>query len=94
MMMKYHNSPASSTAQIETQSQQTHSPEFIDYKEMRSLFGISRALAYRLTEQGLIKSVTLRKPGAIRGKRLWVVDSVRDYLLRCIDQRSIKSLAH
>ena len=60
------------------------SPEFIDSKGLRAIFGISRSHAYRLADEGLIKSSSLRPKGAIKGKRLWVVESVRNYLNSCI----------
>ena len=62
----------------------SQSPEFIDSKGLRSIFGLSRSHGYRLAEAGHIKSVCLRMPGAIKGKRLWVADSVRSYLNSCI----------
>jgi predicted DNA-binding transcriptional regulator AlpA len=62
----------------------SQSPEFIDAKGLRSIFGLSRSHGYRLVEAGHIKSVSLRMPGAIKGKRLWVADSVRAYLGSCI----------
>ena len=43
-------------------------------------FGMSRSLAYVLTQEGLIQSVSIRPPGALRGKRLWRVSSIRRYL--------------
>lgn len=55
-------------------------PEFVDSKGLRALFGISRAQGYELTNQGKIRSVCLRKPGAVRGKRLWDCASVRAFL--------------
>jgi hypothetical protein len=41
---------------------------------------MSRSLAYVLAQAGLIQSVSIRRPGAERGKRLWRVSSVRRYL--------------
>ena len=55
-------------------------PEFVDYKGLRTLFGISRSHGYQLADEGLVKTVCLRKPGALRGKRLWQCQSVREYL--------------
>lgn len=59
-------------------------PEFIDYKGLRGLFSISRSHGYDLAYRGLVRTVCLRKPGAIRGKRLWEVASVRTYLNSCV----------
>ena len=55
-------------------------PEFCDFRGLDRLFGIKRSLGYQLLADGLIKSVSLRRRGQIRGKRLFSVDSVRAYL--------------
>ena len=55
-------------------------PEYVDSHGLKAGFGISRSLAYVLTQAGLIQSVSIRRPGADRGKRLWRVSSVRRYL--------------
>jgi hypothetical protein len=55
-------------------------PEFVDLDGLRRGFGIKRSLAYQLLADGLIKGVSLRRRGAVRGKRLFSVDSVRAYL--------------
>ena len=55
-------------------------PEFVDVAGLRRLFGIKRSLAYVLLNEGSIKSVSLRRRGAVRGKRLFSVDSVRAFL--------------
>lgn len=55
-------------------------PEFVDSKGLKGGFGISRSLGYLLTQEGHIQSVSIRRPGALRGKRLWRVASVRRYL--------------
>ena len=61
--------------------------EFVDARGLKANFGIGRSLGYNLADAGLVKTVCLRKPGATRGKRLWVAESVRAYLLANIDQR-------
>ena len=61
----------------------TASPEFVDAKGLRSLFGISRAHGYLLADEGKVKSVCIRRPGAVRGKRLWDCASVRAFLNQC-----------
>ena len=63
-------------------------PEFVDSKGLRTLFGISRSHGYHLADSGAVKTVCLRKPGALRGKRLWECQSVREHLRTNIDQRS------
>jgi hypothetical protein len=55
-------------------------PEFVDFEGLRQGFGIKRSLAYQLLSEGLIRGVSLRRRGALRGKRLFSVDSVRAYL--------------
>jgi hypothetical protein len=52
---------------------------------MRQMFGISRTAAYDLINDGLIKSVSLRRKGRARGRRLYDVASVRAYLMGCYD---------
>jgi hypothetical protein len=55
-------------------------PEFVDCKGLEAGWGIKRSLAYQLLADGKIKGVSLRRRGALRGKRLFSVDSVRSYL--------------
>jgi hypothetical protein len=64
----------------------TSSPEFVDHKGLRSLFGLSRAHAYLLAGEGKIRSVCIRRPGAIRGKRLFCCQSIRAFLASCVDE--------
>jgi hypothetical protein len=42
--------------------------EFCGHKEARALFGISRSHLYRLHDEGLIRSVSLRTRGRLRAK--------------------------
>ena len=55
-------------------------PEFVDCKGLEAGWGIKRSLAYQLLKEGKIQGVSLRRRGAIRGKRLFNVDSVRAFL--------------
>ena len=55
-------------------------PEFAGYAKMRDLFDLSRTHLYRLSSEGKIRSVSLRERGKTRGRRLYDVQSVRDYL--------------
>ena len=55
-------------------------PEFVDSFGLKAGYGINRSLAYLLAQEGHIQSVSIRRPGADRGKRLWRVASVREYL--------------
>jgi hypothetical protein len=61
------------------------SPEFVDHKGLRALFGLSRAHAYLLSGEGKIRSVCIRRPGALRGKRLFDCNSIRVFLAKCAD---------
>lgn len=55
-------------------------PEFVDIPGLEARFGIKRSLAYLLIADGVIKSVSLRRRGALKGKRLFDVASVREFL--------------
>ena len=55
-------------------------PEFVDLRGLEARFGIKRSLAYLLIADGAIKSVSLRRRGALKGKRLCDVASVRALL--------------
>jgi len=55
-------------------------PEFVDCPGLEARFGIKRSLAYALLAEGAIRGVSLRRRGQIRGKRLFDVASVRDFL--------------
>jgi hypothetical protein len=55
-------------------------PEFVDSKGLESGWGIKRSLAYQLLAEGRIQGVSLRRRGQCRGKRLFSVDSVRQFL--------------
>ena len=55
-------------------------PEFLDAKGVEARFSIRRSLLYELHNGGHIKSVSLRRRGQSRGKRLFSVDSIRAFL--------------
>jgi hypothetical protein len=57
-----------------------HEPEFVDVQGLRQLFGIRRSLGYALLKDQKIRGVSLRRHGQVRGKRLFVVESVRKFL--------------
>jgi hypothetical protein len=54
--------------------------EWTDYHGILELFGLRRSTAYHLSDEGLIKSVSLRHENERRGKRLFNVPSIREYL--------------
>ena len=55
-------------------------PEFLDARGVEERFSIRRSLLYELHNGGHIKSVSLRRRGQARGKRLFAVDSLRAFL--------------
>ena len=55
-------------------------PEWGDAKAVQSRFGICKSTLYRLTEDGKIRSSSLRERGKLRGKRLFSMDSVAAYI--------------
>lgn len=59
-------------------------PEFCNHRQATAIFGLSRSHLYLLSEEGKIKSVSLRERGRSKGKRLFVADSIRDFLTRHI----------
>jgi hypothetical protein len=61
-------------------------PEFADHHNARALFGLSRSYLYRLADERRIRSVSIRKPGAIRGRRLFDCASIRAFLDTCANE--------
>ena len=55
-------------------------PEFLDARGVEARFSIRRSLLYELHNGGHIQSVSLRRRGQSRGKRLFAVDSLRKFL--------------
>ena len=55
-------------------------PEWLDAVGVRQVFSIKRSLLYELDDDGLVESVSLRRRGRTRGKRLFSVDSIRSFL--------------
>jgi hypothetical protein len=55
-------------------------PEFLDARGVEGRFSSRRSLLYELHNGGQIKSVSLRRRGRSRGKGLFDVDSVRQFL--------------
>jgi len=55
-------------------------PELLDARGVEARFSIRRSLLYELHNGGHIKSVSLRRRGQSRGKRLFSVDSIRKFL--------------
>jgi hypothetical protein len=82
--MKHSSSKKIRDQRSETITPVTASPatdaEFCDSPGAFQRFGLRRSLLYELNNLGLIKGVSLRRRGAVRGKRLWSCDSIRRYL--------------
>lgn len=79
--MKSGGQPLKTTAPVSAaQANATHEPEFLDAVGLQSRFGIKRSLAYALLADGAIRGVSLRRRGQVRGKRLFAVESVREFL--------------
>ena len=55
-------------------------PEFLDAVGVGARFSIKRSLLYELDNDGLVESVSLRRRGRTRGKRLFNVESIRRFL--------------
>ena len=56
-------------------------PEYIDYKTAKFLFGLGRSQLYALANENKIESVSIRKnEDAKKGRRLFKTQSIRDFL--------------
>ena len=55
-------------------------PQYSDSKGLNRLTGLTRSHAYLLFSEGKIDSVCIRRAGSTRGKRLWHVPSVLEFL--------------
>jgi len=73
--------PATTVPLSEAAARASHvDPEFVDIPTLRARWGIKRSLAYQLIADGRIRSVSLRRVGKLRGKRLFDVSSIRAFL--------------
>ena len=55
-------------------------PEWYSVAEAMTYSRFSKGLLYSLMNRGLIKSVSLRERGMVKGKRIISVDSLRSFL--------------
>jgi hypothetical protein len=55
-------------------------PEWFSVSEAMTFTRFSKGLLYNLMNRGLIKSVSLRERGMVKGKRIISVDSLRNFL--------------
>lgn len=72
MIPVHSDAPQSATA--------TALPEFADHKTVKVLFNLSRSFIYRLASENKIRSVSIRKPGALKGRRLFDCASIRRFI--------------
>jgi hypothetical protein len=63
-----------------------YQPEFINHHQATAMFGLSRSHLYQLVQSGKIKSVSLRERNKIKGKRLFIADSIREFLTANIEE--------
>jgi hypothetical protein len=68
-------------AKIEAGSVGTLEPEFLTIPASCRFSSLGRTEIYLAIRDGRIKSISLRKPGTARGRRLVSVASLREYLL-------------
>jgi hypothetical protein len=61
-------------------------PEFLDALGVQARFNIRRSLLYELMKRGCVKSASLRRRGQSRGKRLFCVSSIREFLASQMDE--------
>jgi hypothetical protein len=67
-------------APVESSDCEDNPAEWGDHQTIHRIFSIKRGLLYKLDSLGLVKSVSLRRPGQKFSKRLWHLQSIRDYL--------------
>jgi hypothetical protein len=68
------------TKGVQAGSVSTAEPEFVDVQNAVRFSSIGRTSLYGLLKDGQIKSISLRKTGCARGKRLIHLASLRAYL--------------
>lgn len=63
-------------------------PEFGRFQDVQRLFGIKRGTLYGLVEAGVVKSVSLRRCGNVKGVRLFYLQSISDYLHKLMEEQN------
>jgi hypothetical protein len=53
--------------------------------------GFSRARLYQGAKDGDFRSVSIRKPGQVKGTRLFHLQSILDFIARCEQQGTVKA---
>ena len=68
-------------ATSQKQNAETSEPIYADERYISRQFGLGHTSLYNLRKAGLIRSVSTRQPGQKYGKRLFYLQSIRDFLL-------------
>jgi hypothetical protein len=58
-------------------------PELADANEVYARVGLKRGLLYKLDDEKEIESIVLKRRNYARGKRLFVMASIRRFLAKC-----------
>ncbi len=54
--------------------------EWLGTKAATHRFGLSKPHLYSLLADGKIRASCIRRQGAVRGRRLWLVESIRSFI--------------
>jgi hypothetical protein len=72
--------PVAHSSRPPTSLRSDNLPEFLRVQEAVTWSRLGKGTMYGLMERGLIRSISLRERGKIKGTRLIVADSLKDYL--------------
>ena len=64
-------------------------PEFLDAEGVEGYFGLKRSVLYRLLAENRVRAVSIRQHGRTRGKRLFDVSAIRDFLNSNVDKEVV-----
>jgi hypothetical protein len=68
--------------------------EITDFHGVERLFGLRRSMAYHICQeaekQGIQLSISLKNEGEKRGKRLFLVPKIRQFLLSKVETAEVK----
>lgn len=65
---------------MENSEQSMNEQEYAPAREITRLFGLQRQYLYKLAKEGVLTTVSLRRPGKSKGVRLFYVPSVREFV--------------
>ncbi len=68
--------------------------EFGDFKRVNQIYGFSRSHLYVLLAQGKIRSACIRREGASRGRRLYHLGSIREFLSKNMEASESPETKH